>query len=454
MIHPESATNYLQRSTSARIPTPYGSYQLFHYVDGRDGKEHLALVMGDVSDGEEVLVRVHSECMTGDTFGSLRCDCGEQLHMAMQRIAETGRGIVIYLRQEGRGIGLAEKLRAYNLQDEGYDTVDANLMLGHQADEREYWAAVEILADLAVRSVRLLTNNPAKIEDLRGYGIAITERVPMQPSIHVDNAAYLQTKVARMRHLLNLPPAPPTLAGSSLPADLTARVSLLQERIAQHRAQRGTPYFTLAYAQSLDGSIAAQRGQPLALSGNVSMTLTHALRAAHDAILVGVGTLLADDPRLTVRRVAGSDPRPVVLDSTLRTPPTARIFEHPCAPLILTTARADAATRTALTARGAEIVVLPADVRGQVDLAAANAALADHDLHSVMVEGGATVLARFVAARSVNYAVVTVAPRLVGGLPALQSEETARTGVARLLDVSYTPAGDDLIIWGEPAWTA
>ncbi len=454
MIHPTSATTFLQRSTSARIPTPYGSYQLFHYVDGRDDKEHLALVMGDVSGGEEVLVRVHSECMTGDTFGSLRCDCGEQLHMAMQRIAEAGRGIVIYLRQEGRGIGLAEKLRAYNLQDEGYDTVDANLMLGHQADEREYWAAVEILADLDVRSVRLLTNNPAKIEDLRGYGITISERVPMQSSVHVDNAAYLQTKVARMRHLLNLPPAPPTLAGSSLAPELAARISLVQERILQHRAQRSTPHVTLAYAQSLDGSIAAQRGQPLALSGPVSMTLTHALRAAHDAILVGVGTVLADDPRLTVRRVAGADPRPVVLDSTLRTPVAARLFDHPCAPLILTTTRAHAAAHAALAERGADVVVLPADVRGQVDLTAALAELAARALHSVMVEGGATVLAHFVAARSVNYAVVTVAPHFVGGLGALQAEGVAQSGMARLLDVGYTQAGDDLIIWGEPAWTA
>lgn len=454
MIHPKGATTYLQRSTSARIPTPYGNYHLFHYVDNRDGKEHLALVMGDVGGGAEILVRVHSECMTGDTFGSLRCDCGEQLHMAMQRIAEAGRGVVIYLRQEGRGIGLAEKLRAYNLQDEGYDTVDANLMLGHQADEREYWAAVEILNDLAVHSVRLLTNNPAKIEELRGYGIIITERVSVQPSIHVDNAAYLQTKVVRMRHLLNLPPAPPTLAGSRLPADLNARVSLLQERVAQHRIQHSTPHVTLAYAQSVDGSITAQRGQSLQLSGNISMTLTHALRSVHDAILVGVGTLLADDPKLTVRRVAGGDPRPVVLDSTLRTPLAARIFEHPRSPLILTTARAEYSSKAALTAQGAEVVVLPADARGQVDLAAANAALVAQDLHSVMVEGGATVLTHFMAARNVNYTVVTVAPRFVGGLSALQPREATHSSGTRLLDVSYTQAGDDLIIWGEPTWIA
>ncbi len=201
----------LQRTTSARVPTPAGVFQLYHYVNERDDKEHLALVMGEVTDGEQVLVRVHSECMTGDVFGSLRCDCGEQLHAAMQRIAAEGRGMIVYLRQEGRGIGLAQKLRAYNLQDQGYDTVEANLLLGHQADEREYWAAVGIMADLGVRSIRLLTNNPAKIEHLREQGVIVTERVPLEASVHAENAVYLETKVRRMRHLLQLPAVAPAV---------------------------------------------------------------------------------------------------------------------------------------------------------------------------------------------------------------------------------------------------
>ncbi|GAB4469254.1 MAG: hypothetical protein Kow00124_04320 [Anaerolineae bacterium] len=194
----------ITRMACARIPTAEGEFQLCLYTNICDDKEHLALVMGDVAGREDVLVRVHSECFTGDVLGSRRCDCGEQLHLAMERIAQEGMGVVIYLRQEGRGIGLLSKLRAYNLQDEGYDTVDANLMLGHQADEREYTVAARILEDLRIRSICLMTNNPHKIESLRALGIHVTERVPLTPTIHKDNAEYLRTKARRMNHLLNM----------------------------------------------------------------------------------------------------------------------------------------------------------------------------------------------------------------------------------------------------------
>ncbi|GIK71016.1 MAG: GTP cyclohydrolase-2 [Chloroflexota bacterium] len=451
MSQPSSSiTPPLVRTASARIPTVYGAFFLHHYNDARDAKEHLALVMGDVRGRSDALVRVHSECMTGDTFGSLRCDCGEQLHMAMQRIASAAQGVIIYLRQEGRGIGLAQKLRAYNLQDEGYDTVDANLMLGHQADEREYWAAADILRDLGVESIQLLTNNPAKIEQLRGYGIQINGRVPLQPSMHADNAAYLQTKVARMRHLLQLPPAPPTLAGAALTPDLTARISQLQERSLHHFARTHSPHVTISYAQSLDGSLSVEPGAPLALSGATSMTMTHALRAAHDAILVGVGTVLADNPRLTVRLVAGANPQPVVLDSALRTPLDAALLNHPRGLWILTTERSSSDARHALAARGAEIVVLPPDESGRVSLSAALAALYARGVRSVMVEGGAHVLESFVASHLAHYAVITLAPRLVGGLHAYHAGSNG--ALPRLAQVAYTPAGEDLIVWGEPVW--
>ncbi len=195
----------VQRMASARIPTPFGEFQLCLYTNNQDDKEHLALVMGEVRDQYHVLTRLHSECFTGDVLGSLRCDCGEQLEVAMQKIAEAGQGVLVYLRQEGRGIGLLSKLRAYNLQDDGYDTVDANLLLGHRADERDYTPAGCILRDLGVRSVRLMTNNPTKLEALKALGVPVTERVPLPPTVHSHNQLYLHTKARRMHHLLDLP---------------------------------------------------------------------------------------------------------------------------------------------------------------------------------------------------------------------------------------------------------
>jgi GTP cyclohydrolase II len=190
---------------SARLPTSTGEFRLCLYHTNQDSKEHLALIKGDVKDKSNILVRIHSECFTGDLLGSRRCDCGEQLDCSMQMIAEQDEGILIYLRQEGRGIGLLEKLRAYNLQDQGYDTVEANLLLGHEADGRDYTVAACILEDLGVQSVRLLTNNPSKIENLEKLNINVSERVPMIPTVNGDNADYLFTKVQRMNHLLNLP---------------------------------------------------------------------------------------------------------------------------------------------------------------------------------------------------------------------------------------------------------
>jgi 3,4-dihydroxy 2-butanone 4-phosphate synthase/GTP cyclohydrolase II len=441
----------LQRTTHARIPNNYGSFQLYHYLDNRDRKEHLALVLGAVAGMDDVVVRVHSECMTGDTFGSLRCDCGEQLHAAMQRIAEEGRGVILYLRQEGRGIGLAQKLRAYNLQDEGYDTVDANLLLGHQADERDYWAAAAILADLEIRSIRLLTNNPAKIEHLRELGITISERLPLQPSVHAQNRDYLHTKVARMRHLLQLPDAAPAVvSGARLPAELAQLVATVRERSLDHFALTGRPFVTLTYAQSLDGSIAAAPGRPLALSGPVSSTLTHALRAAHDAILVGIGTVLADDPRLTVRLVAGPNPQPVVLDSHLRLPPTARLRHHPRGVWLATTAAAGGGDELA---QSATLLSLPAGDDGRVDLAALVAELGRRGVRSVMVEGGQRVLSSFLAQRLADTLVVTLTPQVGGGLPAFDLSPGAgeRQEPVRLHRIAYLPAGDDLVVAGDPA---
>jgi 3,4-dihydroxy 2-butanone 4-phosphate synthase / GTP cyclohydrolase II len=193
----------IERIAQTRMPTVHGTFEAHAYRDTVTGGEHVALVVGDVRDGEPVLVRVHSECLTGDTFGSLRCDCGPQLRAAMTAIAANGRGVVLYLRgHEGRGVGLAHKLRAYELQDAGRDTVDANLELGLPADARDYGTGAQILADLGVRSLRLMTNNPTKLAGLEGYGLRVVDRVPMPVRPHPENIRYLRTKRDRMGHAL------------------------------------------------------------------------------------------------------------------------------------------------------------------------------------------------------------------------------------------------------------
>ena len=200
----------VQRVAEAAIPTPHGEFRSFAYESLVDGRTHVALVMGDIGDGRGVLIRVHSECLTGDVFGSLRCDCGAQLERAMQLIAEEGRGVVLYVRgHEGRAIGLSHKLRAYELQDHGRDTVEANLELGFPADQRDYGIGAQILVDLGVTTMRLLTNNPDKRAGLEGYGLAIEERLPLQTAPTPENIEYLRTKQDKMGHLLDVPEPTP-----------------------------------------------------------------------------------------------------------------------------------------------------------------------------------------------------------------------------------------------------
>ena len=195
---------HVRRVASATLPTRLGPLEVIAYESTVDGRTHLALVRGAIGDGDGVLVRVHSECLTGDVFGSLRCDCGDQLEEALERIAEEGRGVVVYIRgHEGRAIGLPHKLRAYQLQDAGLDTVEANEALGLPADPREYGTGAQILADLGVRSMRLLTNNPAKRAGLEGYGLSILERVPLEVAVRDENRAYLRTKREKLGHLLD-----------------------------------------------------------------------------------------------------------------------------------------------------------------------------------------------------------------------------------------------------------
>lgn len=194
----------IEKSVEANIPTKYGKFRVYGYENTINGEEHLALVKGDIKDGEDILCRLHSECLTGDVFGSLRCDCGDQLASALEEIEREGRGVLLYMRQEGRGIGLINKLKAYALQEEGLDTFDANLALGFEADIREYHIAAQMLNDLGVKSIRLLTNNPDKLKQLESYGVNISQRLALEIQANQYDRKYLKTKKEKMGHILEL----------------------------------------------------------------------------------------------------------------------------------------------------------------------------------------------------------------------------------------------------------
>jgi len=203
-LRSSGAAPRVRRVATAKLPTDYGEFDVHIYEDPADRQTHVALVRGDISSGSDVLARMHSSCLTGDVFHSTRCDCGPQLQMAMRRIADEGRGVIVYLNQEGRGIGLANKIRAYTLQDQGYDTVEANERLGFPADSRDYGIGVQIFRDLGVRSVRLLTNNPRKSEGVTSDGLSVSERVPIEIPPSHSTRRYLKTKKEKLGHELSL----------------------------------------------------------------------------------------------------------------------------------------------------------------------------------------------------------------------------------------------------------
>jgi GTP cyclohydrolase II len=423
------------------LPTPMGEFDLRAFEVG-DDNVYLALLVGDVDGREGVLTRVHSECLTGDALGSLRCDCGVQLRTAMRAVAAEGSGVVVYATgHEGRGIGLRDKLRAYVLQDDGVDTLDANVRLGLPADARRYDAAAAVLRALGVRSIRLLTNNPAKREGLEREGVRVDELVPLPTAGHLRNVSYLRTKRDRMGH------RPPT--GEALNGAIDS-VRDVSDLLGSPGERDDRPYVVVKLAQTLDGRVATSTGDSRWISGIEERRVTHTLRAAVDAVGVGIGTVLADDPQLTVRLVPGASPLRVVLDGRLRIPTDARVLDEHATTYVYTTGSAPAGRRMALRSFGAAVRTVPATVGG-LDLAAVLRNLRASGVRTLLVEGGARLVTSLLAAGLVDRAIVSVSPLIVGaGRDAVGELGIERVGDAlRLENRTVHFAGDDLLIAGD-----
>jgi GTP cyclohydrolase II len=425
---------------SLTLPTQFGEWQARAFEWG--DSVHVCLIRGPIGDGEDLLVRMHSECVTGDALGSLRCDCGIQLRHAFRSIAAEGRGVLVYSTgHEGRGIGLVNKLRAYMLQEDGFDTAEANEHLGFGVDERTFGDVAACLRAVGVRSVRLLSNNPDKAAALAAAGITVRTIVGLPTAAHARNLGYLATKQEVMGHVA--PRGAPLTDGVGPPPDVGTL-------LGEVRATATRPYVVVKYAQTLDGRIATSTGDARWISGDAERRISHALRAACDAVLVGVGTVLADDPQLTVRMVPGVSPIRVVLDSGLRTPDDARVLDEEAATVIVTTNASSADRREALRGRGVSVMVVPAGPNG-VDLGAATETLLAGGIRSMLVEGGARVITSFLSSGLADRLVVGIAPRVLGaGTEAVR--DLGITEVAssiRIVRRSVHVAGEDVLVAGD-----
>ena len=423
------------------LPTPQGEFEAQAF-ECESGFVYLALIQGSLRTDGPVLTRLHSECLTGDALGSLRCDCGIQLRQGLRAIAAEGRGVLVYATgHEGRGIGLIDKLRSYVEQDSGADTLDANLRLGLPVDRRHYDDSAAVLTQLGVRSVRLLTNNPAKVSGLEAAGLQVSQE-PIPTAAHTRNHGYLRTKQLRLGHHR------PTGESLNGPSGSVPDVSKLLGEVRPHPDR---PHVVLKYAQTLDGRIATASGDSKWISGEGERSISHALRAACDGVVVGIGTVVQDDPQLTVRMVPGASPLRVVLDSTLRIPPTARILDDDATTVVLTTDRSPPERREALLARQIGVRIVPAGADG-VDIVAALGMLHAGGVRCVLVEGGAKVITSMLAAGVADRVIVGMAPTIVGaGTEAVGDLGTRRVAEGvRLSNRCLHVMADDLLV----AWDA
>jgi GTP cyclohydrolase II len=425
-----------ETEAAASLPTRHGELRIHVFRFG-DETEVVALVHGQVAGDDPVLVRLHSECLTGEALGSLRCDCGEQLEAGLEQVGRAERAVLLYLRHEGRGIGLFDKIRAYALQDGGLDTVDANVALGLPIDGRDYAAAAAVLHKLGVRRARVLTNNPAKLRALAEHGIEVLERVPIEALPNAVNLSYLRTKARRMGHLLDGEPF----------------VSSAPGRNGHHTR----PAVTVHYAQTIDGRIAARTGDAHWVSGESSLRLAHELRASHHAVMVGIGTVLADDPRLTVRLVEGRSPVRVIVDSKLRIPIVASVLADRSTRTIVATApHAPEERARAIRAAGGEVLRAHADDRGAVDLTDLLRRLRGLGIGSLLVEGGRGIITSALRDHLVDRLVVCIAPKVIGeGVDAVGDLHIDYLRQALTFShARFVTCGEDLIFYGEPQWEA
>lgn len=417
----EAHAHTIERVVETVLPTVHGRFRIIGYR-GSDGQEHVALLRGmhqGASDGTVPLVRVHCECLTGDAFGSYRCDCGEQLDAALAAVAACGQGAVIYVRgHEGRGIGLVEKLRAYRLQDHGADTLEANLALDHPVDLRTYEQSAAILHDLGATSIRLLSSNPAKESALSALGIDVLVREPLIVPTRPENARYLAAKRERLGHDRPSEDEPwaalrdgrvPLVTGRRDGAELVERYGPL--------VAAGTPLTIAQLGQSLDGFIASRTGDARFVTGDRDREHLHRLRALVDAVVVGAETVRTDNPQLTVRAVPGTNPVRVLLDPSARTPTSAAMLSD-CGPPTLWFVGPDSRVPGRLT-KHVEVVRL--EHSGPNDPGSVLRALHERGLGRVLVEGGGRTVSAFLAAGRLDRLYLTIAPLLIGdGVPGVR----------------------------------
>jgi 3,4-dihydroxy 2-butanone 4-phosphate synthase/GTP cyclohydrolase II len=389
----------VQNLVRTRLPTRNGEFVLYYYNNALEKKEHLAIVKGTVEKASGVAVRLHSECLTGDVFGSLRCDCGDQLDRALRIIGQEPCGVLLYLRQEGRGIGLLKKLQAYNLQDEGLDTVEANLRLGHLSDERDYSIAAAMLHDLDIRSVRLITNNPAKIDQLRKLGIEVSDRIPIEIPFNAENEGYLRTKARKMQHLLSL-------KVRQKPVGDFACMDGLVKRLEEHALQaRSRPFVSVAYARGLSGGVFP----PASLRSQCSARLARLLEAVeshHDAVLVTAPGLAAGfvGPAVSTVVVLGPDSGSV---ETVR-----RLAAAGKTLVALTAGPVPEPLHMALNDAGAAVVATEPESGGAPNYPAMLDELGRRGIGSLITgaDAGSELITRGLA----NYGIVALVPRFGG----------------------------------------